>query len=40
MHITGENTVNSYAWVNLVVFRHITGENTVNSYVCVQLLVF
>jgi len=37
MHITGENTVNSYAWVHFVFFSmHITGENTVNSYAWVH----
>ena len=40
MHITGENTVNSYAWGHLVVFMHITGENTINSYAWEQLVVF
>ena len=40
MHITCENTVNSYAWVHLVFFIHITGENTVNSYALVHLVVF
>jgi len=40
MHITGENTDNSYACVHLVVSIHITGENTVDSYAWVQLVVF
>ena len=32
MHITGENTIDSYAWVHLAWFSmHITGENTVDS---------
>jgi len=41
MHITGENTVNSYAWVHLAWFSmHITGVNTVISYAWVHLVVF
>jgi len=40
MHITGENTVNSYVWVHFVVSMHITGENTVNSYAWVHLVVY
>ena len=39
MHITGENTVSNYAWVQLVVSMHITGENTVNSYAWVHLVI-
>ena len=40
MHITGENTVNSYAWVHLEWLSvHITDENTVNSYAWVPLVV-
>ena len=39
-HINGENTVNSYAYVTLVVSMHITGENTVNSYAWVHFVVF
>ena len=40
MHITGENTINSYAWVQLVVSMHITGEKTVISYPWVNVVVF
>ena len=40
MHITGENKVNSYACVHLVVSMNITDENMVNSYACVHLMVF
>ena len=40
MHITGENKVNSYAYVHLVFFMHITGENTANSYAWGHLVVF
>ena len=39
MHITGENTVDSYAWVQLFVFYAITGENTVHDYAWVHVLV-
>jgi len=40
MHITCENTVNSYAWVHLEwLSMHITDENTVNSYAWVPLVV-
>ena len=39
MHITGGNTVNSYAWVHLVFFfKNTTGENTVISYAWVHLV--
>ena len=39
MQVTGENTVNSYAWVHLMrLSMHITGENTVESYAWVHLV--
>jgi len=40
MHITGENTVISYAWYILYFSVHITGDNTVNSYACVHFVLF
>ena len=40
MHITVENTINSYAWVQLRFSKHITGENTVISYPWVNGVVF
>ena len=40
MHITGENTVNSNAWVHLVVFYAYYGKNTENSNAWVHLLDF
>ena len=41
MHITCENTANSYALVHLEwLSMHITGENTVNNYAWVHLVVF
>jgi len=40
MHINGENTVASYAWVQLFVCYSITGENTVHDYAWVHLVVF
>ena len=40
MHITSENTVNNYAWVQLVLSMHISGENTVISYAWVHFVVF
>jgi len=39
MHITGENTVKSYACVHLVVSMHINSENTVKSNAWVHLVV-
>ena len=39
MHIPSENTINSYAWEQLVVSMHITGENTVISYAWVHLVI-
>jgi len=40
MHITGENTVISYAWYILYFSVHITGDNTENSNAWVHLVVF
>jgi len=40
MHNTDENTVISYAWVHLVLFKFTTRENTVISYVWVYLVGF
>jgi len=41
MQVTGENTVNSYAWVHLMwLSMHITGENTVESYAWVHFVFF
>jgi len=40
MHNTDENTVISYAWVHLVLFKLITRENMVISYVWVYLVGF
>ena len=40
MHITGENTVNSYEWVHLVFFYAHYRRKTVNSYAWGHLVVF